>query len=221
MNILVVDDSLTVRRLIETTLKKEFSRIHTAVCGESALASILLHKPAIVILDIMMPNLSGIEVCLKIRKNPKIYGDPYILILTGRDDDDDVISGFEAGADDYLKKPFNPKELSLRVKASLRKNRVSNNSLYYKNITLFKDSRRVEVDGTDVKLSSKLFNLLLFLIENSGISLSRERIYLQVWEEEFLKGNRTVDVYLRRLKDKIPDLEGEINSQSGFGYRLG
>ncbi len=221
MNILVVDDSLVVRRLIETTLKEEFGRIHTAVCGESALASVLLHKPAIVILDIMMPNISGIDVCLKIRNNPKIYGDPYIIMLTGKDDDDDVISGFEAGADDYLKKPFNPKELSLRVKASLRKSRVANTTLYYKNITLFKNSRRVEIDGAEVKLSSKLFNLLSFFIENTGISLSRERIYLQVWEEEFLKGNRTVDVYVRRLKDKVPQLEGEINSQSGFGYRLG
>jgi len=221
MKILAVDDSIVVRRLIETTLKEEFGKIHTAVCGESALASILLHKPGIVILDIMMPNISGIDVCLKIRNNPNIYGDPYIIMLTGRDDDDDVISGFEAGVDDYLTKPFNPRELSLRVKASLRKSRGSNTPLYYKNITLFKSSRQVEVDSLEVKLSRKLFNLLSFLIENKGISLSRERIYLQVWEEEFLKGNRTVDVYIRRLKDKIPQLEGEVNSQSGFGYRLG
>ncbi len=220
MKVLIVDDSLMGRKLVEEVVENEFNKIYTATCGKAALVMTLQHKPEFIILDVMMPDIDGFQICRKIRKNPNIYGYPYIMMLTGKDSDDDVITGFENGADDYLKKPFNSRELLLRVKSGLRKNNKVIKSLYYGKLTIFEESKTVRLDEEEVKLSKTLFKLLVYFIKNKGISLSREMIYKNVWEEEFVKGNRTVDVYVRRLKDKIACLEDGIESQCGFGYRL-
>ncbi len=208
------------RTLVEKVLGNEFNKIYTATCGKAALVMTLQHKPEFIILDVMMPDIDGFEICRKIRKNPNIYGFPYIMMLTGKDSDDDVIKGFENGADDYLKKPFNSRELLLRVKSGLRKNNKIIKSIHYGELTIIEESRRVTLDEEEFKLSNTLFKLLVYFIKNKGISLSRELIYKNVWEDDFVKGNRTVDVYVRRLKDKIGYLEDAIESQSGFGYRL-
>lgn len=220
MKVLIVDDSLMGRKLAEEVVEKEFDKIYTATCGKAALVMTLQHKPEFIILDVMMPDIDGFEICRRIRKNPNIYGCPYIMMLTGKDSDDDVITGFENGADDYLKKPFNSRELLLRVKSGLRKNSKVIKSINYGALIIFEESRRVMLDEEEVKLSNTLFKLLVYLIKNKGISLSREMIYKNVWEDDFVKGNRTVDVYVRRLKDKIGCLEDAIESQNGFGYRL-
>ena len=228
--ILIIEDDLEIRTLIQFFVEKDktFSEctIITAQSGKNALSIIKDKKPDIIILDIMIPELNGIDVLKTIRNDVEKYGSPIIFMLTAKTEVEDIVTGFEYGCDDYLRKPFDPRELILRLKklVSLKFDFYSKknveNILYYKNIEVHIDKHIVIFDGNEIELSSKEFKLLSFLIKNKGIALSREKILNNVWDENYHLGDRTIDVYIGKLRDKIPIFSNYIKTIKGVGYQL-
>ena len=219
--ILLVDDEPHIIELASLYLKQDGFRVISAGDGLTALDRIDQDDPALVVLDLMLPKLDGWEVCKRIRA----ASDLPILMLTARDDDIDKIVGLELGADDYLTKPFNPRELVARVKAILRRTeprRVVEGSEPQRAGNLIVDAARREarVDGRLVDLRAKEFDLLLALIENEGIVLSREKLLDIVWGFDFYGQTRTVDVHVAHLRNKLAGSTAEIETVWGVGYKL-
>lgn len=217
--ILLVDDEPHILELASMYLLQDGFKIITAQDGLTALDKVEREKPALMVLDLMLPKLDGWEVCKRIRAE----SDLPILMLTARDDDIDKIVGLELGADDYLTKPFNPRELVARVKAILRRTeprRPSENVYRLANITVDPARRTVTVDNQLVDLRTKEFDLLLTLIENKGIVLSREKLLEMVWGFDFLGETRTVDVHIAHLRHKLRGSQAAIETVWSVGYKL-
>lgn len=223
--ILLVDDEQHIIDLNSMYLQKEGYRIISAGDGKSALALVQQHKPALMILDLMLPELDGWEVCKRVRAE----SDLPIMMLTARDDDIDKIVGLELGADDYMIKPFNPRELVARVKAILRRSeaRPANanqenhqNLLRCANLTIDPAGRTVQVDDRPVDLRAKEFDLLLTLAENRGIVFSRDKLLSVVWGFDFAGETRTVDVHIAHLRHKLSGSQAQIETVWGVGYKL-
>ena len=229
-SILIVEDDLEIKTLIQFFLEKDEElrgeyEILTSQDGLKALKIIQENKPKLIVLDLMLPGLDGIGVSKQIKSNTDLYGNPLIFMLTAKSEIDDIVEGFHAGCDDYLKKPFDPRELVLRIKKllSLRndsKKLINENTLEYKDVVVHIDKHVVLYSGVEIELSSKEFNLLVFLITNKGLALSREKILNNVWNENYFLGDRTVDVYIGKLRDKIPNLSNYIKTIKGVGYQL-
>lgn len=220
--ILIADDEANIRELAGLYLKKDGFDVITVTNGMEALAQIKADMPSLLVLDLMMPDMDGWEVCRRVRAE----GNLPIIMLTARDDDIDKIVGLEMGADDYLTKPFNPRELVARVRAILR--RVSpeggNSSRPQKrqlgNVTIDPGSREVLVGETAVSLRAKEFDLLLTLIEHANRVLSRDQLLDLVWGYEFYGQTRTVDVHVAHLREKLSDSTLTIETVWGMGYKL-
>jgi two-component system alkaline phosphatase synthesis response regulator PhoP len=218
--ILLVDDEANIVDLARMYLEREGYRVEAAYDGAVALEKVEGLKPALMVLDIMLPEVDGFEVCRKVR----IGSDIPIIMLTARDDDIDKIVGLELGADDYLTKPFNPRELVARVKAILRRSERAprrEGPIHVGDVSIDPASREVRVAGEVVDLRAKEFDLLLALVENRGIVLSREQLLNLVWGYDFYGQTRTVDVHIAHLRKRL------INSQkilietvTGVGYKL-
>jgi DNA-binding response OmpR family regulator len=220
--ILLIDDEQNIVDLARMYLEKERFRVKSAADGATALKMIDRSPPALVVLDLMLPEVDGWEVCKRVRAS-QIYGDLPILMLTARDDDIDKIVGLELGADDYLTKPFNPRELVARVKAILRRappKTASDSPLRVGELALHPARREVIVDDQAVPLRAKEFDLLLTLIQHKGIVLSREQLLDLVWGFDFPGQTRTVDVHIAHLRDKLKDSQVEIETVWGVGYKL-
>lgn len=222
-SILIVEDDLEIKTLIQFFLEKDEElrgeyEVFTSQDGLKALKIIQENKPKLIVLDLMLPGLDGIGISKQIKSNTDLYGNPLIFMLTAKSEIDDIVEGFHAGCDDYLKKPFDPRELVLRIKKllSLR----NENTLEYKDIVVHIDKHVVLYSNVEIELSSKEFNLLVFLITNKGLALSREKILNSVWNENYFLGDRTVDVYIGKLRDKIPNLSNYIKTIKGVGYQL-
>ncbi len=220
MNIVIVEDSMATRHLLESILKEELYTTTSFGSGKAALFHLSNSPTDFLLLDIGLPDMSGYEVVEKIKKNPKVYGNPYVILLTGKVENSDVVVGFEKGADDYIKKPFNPDELKLRIKAASRNFMTVHNYYNYGPIEIDSEAQSISYEGINTKITKTEFKLLMYLIRNKGTTLSRKDIYQKIWEGAFFEGNRTIDVYIRRLKIKFPCLERDIESVSGVGYRL-
>lgn len=224
--ILVVEDDLEIKTLIQFFLEKENYNVITAENGLKALESAAVNKPDLIILDIMLPGMNGLEISKLIKKESYKYGTPFIFMLTAKTETEDVIEGFQAGCDDYLRKPFDPRELILRVKKllSLKKEGISftkdNGILYYDQIQINLDKHTVFESDEEITLSNKEFRLLSFLIQNKGIALSRETILNKVWNENYHLGDRTIDVYVGKLREKLSSISNNIKTIKGVGYRL-
>lgn len=219
--ILLVDDERNIIDLASMYLRQEGFRILSAEDGLSALEKVAKEQPNFMVLDLMLPKLDGWEVCKRVRAQSDIP----ILMLTARDDDIDKIVGLELGADDYMTKPFNPRELVARVKAILRRTepRRSNNDtspLRIKNLTVDPARRTVRVDERSIDLRTKEFDLLLTLIENRGIVFSREKLLEIVWGFDFYGETRTVDVHIAHLRHKLKGSQATIETVWGVGYKL-
>jgi DNA-binding response OmpR family regulator len=217
--ILLVDDERNIVDLARMYLEQEGFKVEAAHDGQSALDKIKSHQPALVVLDLMLPVVDGWEVCRRVRSG----SDVPIIMLTARDDDVDKIVGLELGADDYLTKPFNPRELVARVKAILR--RAGHEPSGEKPITLgdlVVDSarREVSVRGRPVELRTKEFDLLLVLAENRGLVLSRDKLLELAWGYDFAGQTRTVDVHVAHLRDKLAGSSVQIETVWGVGYKL-
>jgi two-component system alkaline phosphatase synthesis response regulator PhoP/two-component system response regulator ResD len=217
--ILVVDDERNIVELARMYLESDGYRVETAGDGAAALERARALKPALVILDLMLPIVDGWEVCRRLRTE----NDVPIVMLTARSDDVDKIVGLEIGADDYLTKPFNPRELVARVKAILRRSQRAaqpGKVLTFRQVTIDSARREVMVLGRLVDLRAREFDLLYTLAEHRGLVLSREQLLDQVWGFEFFVETRTVDVHIARLREKLKDSGLIIETVWGIGYKL-
>ena len=219
--ILLVDDEPNIVDLARMYLEREGYRVEAAFDGAQALLQVDALQPALMVLDIMLPEMDGFEVCRQVR----IASDIPIIMLTARDDDIDKIVGLELGADDYLTKPFNPRELVARVKAILRRSdgtpRKDGAPIHIGDVSIDAASRELRVAGDVVPLRTKEFDLLLTLIENRGIVLSREQLLNMVWGYDFYGQTRTVDVHVAHLRKHLGNSqEVQIETVTGVGYKL-
>ena len=216
--ILLVDDEKNIVDLEKLYLEKEGFKTEAAHDGKTALEKFHALKPDALILDLMLPGIDGWEVCRRIRHD----ADTPIIMLTARDQDIDKIVGLELGADDYLTKPFNPRELVARVKAVLRRANPAPKTqrLVVGDITLDADRREVMVGKNLIELRAKEFDLLAVLMQNPGIVLTRERLLEIAWGFDFPGETRTVDVHVAHLRKKMATAKTQIETVSGVGYKL-
>ncbi len=219
--ILVVDDEQHIIDLAQMYLEQDGFRVDSATDGSVALQKILSNEPGLVVLDLMLPGMDGLEVCRRVRAESNVP----IIMLTARSDDIDKIVGLELGADDYLTKPFNPRELVARVKAILRRtDRKLPDSgtapVSIANLTIDPQRRMVTIDGNPVDLRMKEFDLLLTLVENLGVVFSRERLLDVAWGYDFAGETRTVDVHIAHLRHKLEGMHPSIETVWGVGYKL-
>lgn len=221
--VLIVEDEHDILKLVTLYLEKEGFRPLTAMNGREALKKVKEDKPDLVILDLMLPEIDGLEVCKRLRSVPETAMLP-ILMLTAKAEESDTIVGLELGADDYVTKPFSPKALVARVKALLRRvDRAPSESseLYrYGTLTMNPARHEVRLGSHDVPLTAKEFGLLEHLLRYSGRVLTRDVLLNAVWGYDYYGTTRTVDVHIRRLKQKLPLLEDAIVSVKSLGYKL-
>jgi len=221
MKIMVIEDDPEIRTLIAYFLKKEKYEVEVCDNGIDALKLIRKFEPRLIVLDLMLPHLDGISLTDMLRAMPEKYGKPYIIMLTAKTEVEDVLKGLNIGADDYMKKPFDPRELILRIKKLLSRDEKKDASvLNYKNILINKAKYQVLEGEEEIELSKKEFDLLLYLVENKGIVLSREKILNRVWNSNYYSGDRSVDVYIGKLKEKVKSIIPYIKTVKGVGYRL-
>jgi DNA-binding response OmpR family regulator len=219
--ILVVDDEQRIIDLAQMYLEQEGYTVSSATDGTVAFRKILNEKPNLIVLDLMLPGMDGLEICRRVRAE----SDVPIIMLTARNDDIDKIVGLELGADDYLTKPFNPRELVARVKAILRRtdrksSSDSNSAISFDNVVIDPERRIVQVDGKSVDLRMKEFDLLLLLAKHPGRVFSREKLLEIVWGYDFAGETRTVDVHIAHLRHKLNGMKATIDTVWGVGYKL-
>ena len=219
--ILLVDDEASIIQLAQLYLEREGFRVASVGDGQSALEEVVSQIPALVVLDVMLPKLDGFEVCRRLRAEDNPVA---ILMLTARDDDIDKIIGLELGADDYLTKPFNPRELVARVKAILRRDarasQPASATLHLADLSIDPSSREVRIGETRLNLRAKEFDLLLTLAEHRGHVLSREKLLQMAWGFDFYGQTRTVDVHVAHLRKKLAQSSVQIETVTGVGYKL-
>lgn len=223
-NILIVDDEPKMRELVKLYLEKEGYKVSEAGDGEEAMNSLRNKQFDLVILDLMMPKIDGLTVCKEIRKTLDIP----VVMLTAKGEEIDRVLGFELGADDYVVKPFSPRELLARVKALLRRAgtrqvSVTGNVLSFPGLVINVDAREVEIANTKVSLTPKEFELLLFLAKNPGRVFTREQLLEHVWGYDFFGDLRTVDTHIKKLREKISRIGGPMDFIAtvwGVGYKF-
>ena len=220
--ILVVEDDPDISELIAHYLTRAGHQVDRLAHGGEAPRKVRETSPDLVVLDLMLPGLDGLMVCQALRSDPVTAAIP-IIMLTAKGDEADRVAGLELGADDYVTKPFSPKELAARVGALLRRSARADTPsavLTYRTLSLDPDRHVVTADGAEVKLTAKEFLLLQYLIQHRGRVLSRDLLLTDVWGYQYTGGTRTVDVHVRRLREKLPLLVDAIHTVKQFGYKL-
>jgi two-component system, OmpR family, alkaline phosphatase synthesis response regulator PhoP len=218
--ILVVEDETSIASFVALYLKNAGYAVRTAATGTAALDAVAADQPALIVLDLMLPDIDGIEVCRRIRTTSDIP----ILMLTARDEDVDKIIGLEVGADDYMTKPFNPRELVARVKSILRRatseRRLPESAvIQHGDLVIDAGRREVRVADEEVQLAPKEFDLLWELLDHRGLVLTRDQLLERVWGYTFAGDTRTVDVHVRQLRRKLGDAS-PIVTVWGVGYKV-
>ncbi|PYQ80426.1 MAG: DNA-binding response regulator [Acidobacteria bacterium] len=222
--ILIVEDDPDIAELVARYLEKAAFETDRAASGRDALQMIAVNPPALVVLDLMLPHVDGLEICRRLRSDQKTAAIPLIM-LTARAEESERIVGLELGADDYLAKPFSPNELVARVRALLRRAQrqasdAPAKTLTYGAISVDSDRHVVSAGGRDVTLTAKEFRLLEYLLQHRGRVLSRDVLLTDVWGYRYTGGTRTVDVHVRRLREKLPLLAEALVTVKQFGYKL-
>jgi two-component system alkaline phosphatase synthesis response regulator PhoP len=219
--ILLVDDEADILEFLSYNLKKEGYRVFTANNGKEAVTVAKKENPDIIILDVMMPDMDGIETCREIRDLPGLK-DVMIAFLTARNEDYSQIAGFEVGADDYINKPIKPRVLSSRIKALLRRSgsteAVASDKVEMGGIKIDRERYLIVQDGNEINLPKKEFELLALLASKPGKVFTRESILDKVWGGEVVVGDRTIDVHIRKLREKLG--EDFIRTVKGIGYKF-
>jgi len=224
-NVLIVDDDAEILDAVSIYLRREQLNVFIASNGIEALETLQRHEIHLILLDVMMPRMDGIEATLKIRETKNIP----IIIVSAKTEDSDKITGLNAGADDYISKPFNPLELTARVKSQLRRYtrlgdyKPNDDVIYAQGLALNKSTKTITVDGEEVRLTATEYKILELLMENKGRVFSIDEIYEKVWREPSFNGENTVAVHVRRIREKI-----EINPREpkylkvvwGIGYKI-
>ncbi len=222
LTILIVEDEADILNLLRYNFQSEGYEAWTAKDGEHALALIERQVPDVLLLDIMLPGMDGIEVCKVLKSKPETRDIP-VIMLTAKGEEEDRISGFELGIDDYVVKPFSPRELILRVKAVLRRTKTplkEEDIWEHSGLRVDFGAFRVMVDEAEADLTATEFNLLAALIRANGRVLSREHLLDKVWGYEFMGYARTVDTHMHRLRQKLGPYADWIHTVRGIGYRL-
>ena len=220
MKTVVVDDEIRMRKLLKDFLVKSGYEVLEAEDGEKAVDTFMMEKDiALIILDVMMPKMDGWQVCREIRKCSKVP----IIMLTAKSSEEDELRGFELGVDEYISKPFSPKILVARVEAVLRRSNKTapEEVIHAGKIAIDKSAHQVTVDGQEIELSYKEFELLTYFAENQGIALSREKILNHVWNYDYFGDARTIDTHVKKLRSKLGKEVGEyIKTIWGMGYKF-
>ena len=219
LKILVVDDESRMRKLVRDFLVKQNFDVLEAGDGEEAVDIFFREKDiALIILDVMMPKMDGWQVCREIRAYSKVP----IIMLTAKSDERDALQGFDLGVDEYITKPFSPKILVARVEAILRRSNLLPNEdiISAGGIELNKSAHQVKIDGKDIELSFKEFELLAYFMENQGIALSREKILNNVWNYDYFGDARTIDTHVKKLRSKLGEKGELIKTIWGMGYKF-
>lgn len=223
--ILVVDDEESIIELVKFNLEREGYQVVTAKDGDKALNLVREEMPDLIILDVMLPGVDGITVCRNINSNPETKNIP-IIMLSARGEEVDKILGLEMGADDYITKPFSPRELVARVKARLRRQAEENsyaNRLSVGSLTIDEDRFTISVNGTKLDLTPKEFELLRFLARHPGKVFTRDFLLEKIWGYDYTGDSRTVDVHIRHIRQKLEQLDNSpqlIETVRGIGYRF-
>ena len=224
--VLVVEDDRDIADLVRLYLERAGYATDAVSNGSDAPAAVRREQPDLVVLDLMLPGLDGLEVCRALRSDPKTAAVP-VIMLTARAEESDRIAGLELGADDYVTKPFSPRELAARVRALLRRGRSDGRGEpapphAYRGERLFADfdAVAVTVDGVAVRLTRREFELLKFLVENRNRVISRDRLLERVWGYHKSIETRSVDVHIGRLRGKLRGASGQIETVVGLGYRF-
>jgi two-component system alkaline phosphatase synthesis response regulator PhoP/two-component system response regulator ResD len=217
--ILVVDDEKNIVQLARLYLGNDGFKVEEAYDGKQALEKARAVNPDLIVLDVMMPEMDGLSVCKELRKSSSVP----VIILTARDDDVDKIVGLEIGADDYMTKPFNPRELVARVKAVLRRSQGAlspDTVLEVGDVRLDPARREVTVGGRPITLRAKEFDLLAAFMRHEGVVLDRERLLSIVWGQDFYGDTRTIDVHVAWLREKLSGATARVQTVWGVGYKL-
>jgi len=221
--ILLIEDDLNLTELVRYNLERDGYEVSLAEDGEEGLMMAMERPPDLILLDWMLPNLSGIEICRRLRRNAELANVP-IIMLTARSEEGDRVRGLETGADDYVTKPFSPRELIARINAVLRRLRpgLSGKVLSYGGITLDSTSHKVSRDGQNIHLGPTEFRMLRHFLENPGRVFTREQLLDAVWGHDVYVELRTVDVHIRRLRKAInlPGMTNIIRTVRSAGYAL-
>ena len=219
--ILVVDDEPNIVHLARLYLERDGYQVLAVGDGQEALDTIISEKPDLVVLDVMLPSVDGFEVCRRLRAQDNAVP---IIMVTARDDDIDKILGLELGADDYLTKPFNPRELVARVKAVLRRgapaDAVGQAPIRIADLEINLAGREVSINGIPIELRTQEFEVLKVLAENQGVVLTREQLLSKAWGFDFYGQTRTVDVHIAQLRRRIQASRVRIETVTGIGYKL-
>lgn len=218
--ILIVDDEEDILEFMQYNLKKENFQVYTASSGRKAIEIAQETNPDLIILDVMMPELDGIETCKELRELPGMKN-TLIAFLTARNEDYSQIAGFDAGADDYINKPIKPRVLVSRINALLRRNNPLNKNQVFETGSGLKIDRNkyvIELDGKEISLPKKEFELLALLASKPGNVFTRDFILSSVWGDQVVVGDRTIDVHIRKLREKIGDKR--ISTIKGVGYKF-
>ncbi|WP_367568452.1 response regulator transcription factor [Lacrimispora sp.] len=218
LKILVVDDEARMRKLVKDFLSVKGFSVIEAANGEEAVDIFFEQKDIVlIILDVMMPKMDGWETCKTIRQ----YSQVPIIMLTARGEERDELQGFELGVDEYITKPFSPKILAARVDAILRRSKaVTSDDLEVGGICMDRAAHQVNIDGKNIDLSYKEFELLAYFLENQGIALSREKILNHVWNYDYFGDARTIDTHVKKLRSKMGDKGDYIKTIWGMGYKF-
>jgi DNA-binding response OmpR family regulator len=220
-NILIVEDEKDIIEVLRYYLEKENYRVHVAQDGFQALELASKIIPNLILLDLMLPRLDGIETCRRLKADERLRDIPVIMV-TAKAEEADKIKGLEIGADDYVTKPFSAKELVARVKAHLRRREgsIPEKSFQYGSLSVDTVKHEIRCNGGEIDLTAKEFELLLYMLENKGRVLTRDMILNHVWGYDYFGSTRTVDVHITRLRQKIPLLTDAISTIKSFGYKL-
>ena len=221
--VLIVEDDSDIAELMSHALTKAGHETDRVVSGREALARVRDARPDAIVLDLMLPGVDGLQVCRALRSDAQTATIP-IIMVTARAEEGDRVRGLDFGADDYLTKPFSPRELVARVAALLRRARMASNNesavLRYRDIVMDAERHEVTAAGARVRLTAKEFLLLQYLLQRKGRVVSRDQLLTDVWGYQYTGGTRTVDVHIRRLREKMPALEQAIETVKQFGYKL-
>ena len=222
MRILVVEDDKEIQELITYFLSKEGYEVDQADDGLEGLRLLKEKQHNLVVLDLMLPNLDGKNFTKIVKGISSEYGDPAIIMLTAKTEIEDVLEGLEIGADDYMKKPFDPRELVLRVKRFFKEEKREEVKRKYEflDLVIEDDKHRVLYKGEEIDFSKKEYDLLLLLVLNTKIALMISEELNKIWKSNYYTGDRTVDVYISKLRDKLPEISEYIKTIKGVGYKL-
>ncbi len=223
-SILIVDDEENILELVELHLRKEGYTVYKASTGEEALGVLRIHRVDLIVLDLMLPGMDGLEVCRRIKKNDELMSVP-VLMLSARSEETDIVVGLELGADDYVTKPFLPRVLMARVRALLRRSRhqplpVSQYNLSYDGIEMDLQKHQVMLDGEDLELTVTEFSLLKLFLSHPGWVFTRNQIIQKVKGDDYPVTDRSVDVQVVGLRRKLGRFGEHIETVRGVGYRI-